>query len=92
MPRPTLSDTFALVARSLPEPDLVADPRAFAWEVLRRRADYRSQSSDIEQLGSKTMPIVLIRPQGTTADWGLRFRRSGRSRRPQCALVLGRGA
>lgn len=80
MPRYTLSDTSgALIARSLPDPERVADPRALAWEILRRRADYRSQPIVIEQIGNKNTPIALIRPQGAPGSWGLRFRRNRRA-------------
>lgn len=64
----------AIVARSLPDPILMADPRSFAWEILRRRADYIGAPAVAEHIGTADAPIELIRPTGTAADWGLRFR------------------
>jgi len=75
MARNTLLETsFALVARPLPDTQLIADPRLFAWEILRRRADYRPAPATVEQIGTAGAPIELIRPQGHPTPWGLRFR------------------
>ena len=65
---------LALVARSLPDRDTIADPRLLAWEVLRRRGDYRGAAAIVEQIGTENAPIELIRPHDDVSQWGLRFR------------------
>ncbi|WP_336963842.1 transcriptional regulator domain-containing protein [Sphingobium aquiterrae] len=80
-----LADPLTLVPRSLPDPEVITDARAFAWEVLRRRADYRGVAAATEQIGTANAPIELILSCGDASEWGLRFRgnaRTGRSRRP----------
>jgi hypothetical protein len=58
----------------LPDRDTIADPRSLAWEVLRRRADYRGTAATVEQIGTESAPIELIRPHAAVTQWGLRFR------------------
>ncbi|WP_443019874.1 transcriptional regulator domain-containing protein [Sphingomonas adhaesiva] len=65
------------MVRSCPQPADLTDPRAFAWEVLRRRADYRSIPAEIRLIASAgPAPLELIVPAETSNRWGLRFRRS----------------
>jgi hypothetical protein len=64
-----------LMARSAPQAGDLVDPRAFAWEILRRRKDYRGMPASIERLADTAAPIDLIRPADAPSRWGLRFRR-----------------
>lgn len=62
-----------LVQRGLSDPPRYADPREFAWEVLRRREDYRATPAVSEWMTGTAAPIELIRPAITAPHWGLRF-------------------
>ena len=65
-----------LVARPVPDRASIEDFRIFAWEILRRRADWRGEPVKIEQIGTKEAPIELILPRGSSPKAALRFRRS----------------
>lgn len=72
-----------LVARGKPSFDSLSDPAAFAWEVLRRRADYRPSDDNVgvKHVGKGQHPIELLTGVPPDPLWGLQFR--GRSR-PFC--------
>ncbi|WP_459662019.1 transcriptional regulator domain-containing protein [Novosphingobium sp. 11B] len=60
-------------------------PRVFAWEVLRRRADYCVAAPARKREVIREGKIEVIVDSTATANWGLRFRgssRPGRRRRP----------
>ncbi|WP_413783093.1 transcriptional regulator domain-containing protein [Novosphingobium resinovorum] len=63
-----------IVARALPDPALLSDPRAFAWEVLRRRGDYCAAVPANRRVGIRDGKIEVIVAVTATPQWGLRFR------------------
>lgn len=65
-----------LVARDKPPFDSVCDPAVFAWEILRRRADYRPSGTDIAVKLVKRGPHPIELLTGSPPDplWGLQFR------------------
>ncbi|WP_367946350.1 transcriptional regulator domain-containing protein [Sphingobium chlorophenolicum] len=63
-----------LTRRPLPGAGALSDPRALAWEIVRRRADYRATPAKVERIGGKAA-IELVRPADRPNRWGLRFRR-----------------
>jgi len=63
-----------LIRRSQPGAGALADPRALAWEIVRRRADYRATPATVERIGGEAT-IELVRPADRPNRWGLRFRR-----------------
>jgi len=58
-----------LIARSA-QGDAIADLRAFAWEVLRRREDYRGSHGPVIEEGAMEMITADPAPR----QWGLCFR------------------
>jgi len=58
-----------LIARSTPD-GAVADLRAFAWEVLRRREDYDGTGAAVTTEG----PIEVTVADPAPRQWGLCFR------------------
>lgn len=78
-----------LLARSLPDPHLIDDPRVLAWEILRRRSDYRGAAAYVRQIESAAASITLITARETMPSGGLRFRRVARARGRRRQLVLG---
>ena len=65
----------AYIARPIPQSHWLNDPRAFAWEVLRRRTDYRAARYHIERLRTGRSPIDVIHPEGDSRFQALGFRR-----------------
>nr|WP_217895292.1 DUF6499 domain-containing protein [Sphingomonas sp. CDS-1] len=63
-----------MIRRSHPGSGALCDPRAFAWEIVRRRADYRATPATVERIGQSAL-IELVRPAVMPDRWGLRFRR-----------------
>jgi len=70
----SLPKADAFIARSMTCPANLADARSYAWEVLRRRADFEGAPATVEQIRNGDSPIELIRPQTESSAWGLRFR------------------
>lgn len=66
-----------LVARGLPSLESLGDAGRFAWEILRRRADYSSGCSavdaDVTACTSGTVDFLTSRVPDPS--WGLQFRR-----------------
>lgn len=69
-----MAKSIALVARDLPSVDVLDDLRTFAWEILRRRADFRGAAAMVHQIGPPTAPIELITPLRASREGMLRFR------------------
>lgn len=69
------AESFTLIARDLPPTNSLDDLRTFAWEILRRRADFRGVPATVSQIGSQQAPIELITPLGPSIERALRFRR-----------------
>ena len=66
---------FRLVGVRTDPPAL--DPAAFAWEILRRRADYLAEPAPLRRVISAhgRQPVILIECVRTTDhSWGLLFR------------------
>lgn len=55
----------------------IAEPSRFAWEVLRRRGDYRASRFASVLVRTGRAPIELIEAPGADGQWGLYFRRTG---------------
>jgi hypothetical protein len=72
--RPATPRNPPLIRRSLPPSLDLADPRALAWEIVRRRADYRTAPAKVVRIGHAGL-IDLICPADAPRPWGLRFRR-----------------
>lgn len=69
------------------------DPGGFAWEIVRRRTDYRPSEGTIEGVRIGQDPYSVERLTGTLPDplWGLQFRRGpGRPRRQRLPLLASR--
>lgn len=69
-----MAKSIALVARDLPSADVLDDLRTFAWEILRRRRDFRGAPAMIQQVGPPSAPIELITPLRASREGMLRFR------------------
>ena len=65
-----------LVARGKPSLDSLCDPAAFAWEVLRRRGDYRPSGNDVyvKHVEKGQYSIELLTGSPPDPLWGLQFR------------------
>lgn len=66
-----------LVARGTPSLDSLCDPGGFAWEILRRRADYRPAigQAGVERVGGGPHAIEFLAGPAPDPLWGLQFRR-----------------
>lgn len=69
------AQSFTLIARDLPPANSLNDMRTFAWEILRRRADFRGEPATVRHIGSRQAPIELVTPLGPSTERALRFRR-----------------
>ena len=66
----------AVVARDLPDPSYLSDGALFAWEIMRRRADYRAdpKAQVATHLGHRGQRVVTIEAD-TPPGRDLLFRR-----------------
>jgi hypothetical protein len=70
-----MAKSIALVARDMPSTDVLDDLRTFAWEILRRRADFCGTPTTVKQIGTRQAPIEFIMPLRPSSERALRFRR-----------------
>lgn len=72
-----------LQPRTLPDQASLSQSACFAWEIIRRRADYRldSRATRTPLVGAGGWPVELIVPRDLSNAFGLLFR--GRSE-PAC--------
>lgn len=79
-----------LVARGKPPFDSLLDPGDFAWEVLRRRADYwpSGDSVGVKHIEEGEHPIELLTGDPPDPLWGLQFRGRPRPSCQQCPSLL----
>lgn len=79
-----------LVSRGKPSLDSLCDPSAFAWEVLRRRADYWPSGDNVgaKHVEKGQHPIELLTGVLPDPQWGLQFRRGPRPPRQRCPDLL----
>ncbi|WP_408021102.1 transcriptional regulator domain-containing protein [Sphingobium lactosutens] len=80
-----------IVERSVPQDAHLLTGSQMAWEILRRRADYRGQTYERRLL--RTSPsLELIRTCRPLTSWGLCFRgRSGPDSTRRPPVLGGRG-
>ena len=72
-PRPNVM----LVQRPLGDLANFSDPGSFAWEILRRRHDYRAGGEDrhVMRTARRDAPLIVLRAPPPDPGWGLCFRR-----------------
>ena len=83
-----------LVARGESSLDNVCDPAAFAWEILRRRADYRPSGGAVavKHVEKGKHPIELLTGVAPEPLWGLQFRGRPRPSCQRCPSLLAPGS
>lgn len=79
-----------LIARGKPSFDSLCDTGAFAWEILRRRADYRPslRGAGVQRIGEGQPPVELLTGPPPDPLWGLQFCRRSRYASRRCPPLL----
>jgi hypothetical protein len=79
-----------LVGRADPAAASLNHAATFAWDILRRRADYPDHSARSSRLaGRDGHPVELLAQMPTASQWGLLFRRRRGDRRHGGPAILG---
>lgn len=73
--------TPPLIARSQPSLGNLCDPGGFAWEILRRRADYQPDAGKarVDRVGRGKPGVEFLTSPAPDPSWGLQFRGKPRS-------------
>lgn len=83
MENKTRAANFHLVRTQMDMPPL--NESDFAWEIIRRRADYHAGPAPTRRVigAHSEKPVILIEcAQPTNRSWGLLFRKGSASLRP----------
>jgi hypothetical protein len=77
MSNPSANSSKAiLIERGVTDTSHICAPSSFAWEILRRRHDYRGQTNVItrQSLGRRGAMVEIIDAPLPDPTWGLQFR------------------